>query len=494
MKRLIYFYFLFFAFVACDNELDEQPLSNTTSIEYTNQESLQLLFADIFSKAIKDSKELRQIIKTESIKQFDNDYDVLYQLIKDKEIEGISISEYLSHYLDDQNLILEIESNLPLLTILVPELPDFNAESWNIDTDIPEIAILQSDGIVLMKNMENTFSEFPNYVTPAFPTLVIKNNERLKICDSGTLKSSGDNPVSFDFIDECFNPQNNISTLKSAQLDESYFDSAIINAFNLDLDWQRDHIYYGLTNTNLSGAFRPNYSEFFTHFTFVGDYSSWMDKISDQEDPEEVDNLSITDMTSKEKVLHNLWTDGAFEFQIRVLINSTNGMGSTLTKYFSAKPNELIEVTSWKTVYIGYPFKCNVYIPEELGNKYYNPDLELLAWDLANYGMSWKFTISEVDPSQEVSETAEITSVYATNFDIDGDIIKVGLKFGGSYKETYQSSCTIKTKLESDDLGECILSFGEPVITSKDPSTNLYNIREISTGWCSFSIIPRKVY
>ncbi len=498
MKTLSLLGLLFILLISCDKDSSEIHTDdlNLSKEYYTYEDRLQLKFSDIFSKAIKDSKELRNLIKNESLKQFDNDHDVLYQLVKDSKVEGVSLSEYLSKYSDEKNIIAEIESKLPLLTILVPELPDFNAGSWDIDSEVPKIAVLKSNGIVLMENLEDTFSEYPSYAIPTFPTLVIKKNERVKVSDSGLLKSSGNNGVSFDFIDQCFNPQNNENILKSSGLDESFFDPAIINAYNLGMEWHRDHIYYGLTNTTLKGEFRPNYSEYLTNFILEGDYSSWFDKISDQAgDPKQNDNLSIDQISSKEKCLQYFWTDGAFEFQVRVLINSKNGMGSTLTKYFSAKPNELIEVTEWETRYIGYPFKHNIYLPKKVINKYYNPNLELLAWDLENYGMAWKFSIYEIDSSQELTETAEISSVYAMNFNLESTVKKkVGLKFGGSNTETHKSSCVIKTKLESDDLGEAILSFNEPIIISKESSTNHYNTREITTGWCSFSIIPRKVY
>lgn len=39
-------------------------------------------------KSLNESKALRNLIKNESLKMFDNDYDVLYQMIKDEKLEN----------------------------------------------------------------------------------------------------------------------------------------------------------------------------------------------------------------------------------------------------------------------------------------------------------------------------------------------------------------------------------------------------------------------
>ena len=43
-------------------------------------------FASILSKAVYQHKSLRDFLKTEALEQFDENYDVLYALVRDKQI------------------------------------------------------------------------------------------------------------------------------------------------------------------------------------------------------------------------------------------------------------------------------------------------------------------------------------------------------------------------------------------------------------------------
>lgn len=103
--------------------------------------ALQRSFAKILAKAVKNDPNIRAFLKEEALKQFDNDYDVLYQIVKDKKINGLeTLHEKLVKYANSQNELENIESKLPLLTIFIPNLPNFSPEIWNTNTEIPLIA------------------------------------------------------------------------------------------------------------------------------------------------------------------------------------------------------------------------------------------------------------------------------------------------------------------------------------------------------------------
>jgi len=54
-----------------------------TPADVAETNRLQTVFAKALAKAIQTDEPLRVYLKTEATKQFDNDFDILYQVIKD---------------------------------------------------------------------------------------------------------------------------------------------------------------------------------------------------------------------------------------------------------------------------------------------------------------------------------------------------------------------------------------------------------------------------
>ena len=74
-------------------------------------------------KVFNESLMARNLIKNEALKMIDNDYDVLYQLVKDEMLEdNITFEQYIGKYIEMDKL-LSINEKFPTLTIFVPELP-----------------------------------------------------------------------------------------------------------------------------------------------------------------------------------------------------------------------------------------------------------------------------------------------------------------------------------------------------------------------------------
>ena len=121
------------------------------------------------------------------------------------------------------------------------------------------------------------------------------------------------------------------------------------------------------------GKFNNNYSEFITSFKLS---TAALNAISDQSgDPILKQAKSALSQPS--------WTEGDFEFRVTVLINATNGIGSTITKIFTAKGSDLYTVF--------YKKVGSSYVVESIYPKEFNPNIELVPWDLQSYSLGWKF-------------------------------------------------------------------------------------------------------
>lgn len=504
MKSRIFFIGIFatMLLIGCQKgKFAEEKFAKENELIVKDQKDiLQMKFAKVLSIAVANNSELRSLIKTEALKNFDNDDDVLYQLIRGVNIGENTVSELLSSYAESEEEFKTIEESLPLLTILVPTIPNFTLEGWNPTTEIPQIAVrlIKNSEVPLYDNNGNQ-TMIPSGAVPGFPILVVKQNERLKVNSSSDLKSAeiyaSDGKFAFNFLDSAFDGSKlNRNKEKRLMFSQTEIDPVNIEAYNSGVEWHRDYVYYGLTPTITRGAFRENYYEYITSFTMLG--SSWYGKIADQ--------------TGDPKIsTNNTWTDGAFEFKVTVLLNATNGVGTTIDKYFSAKGSDLVKPSySTYSGRQGGPITVtHYYILNSIISKPYNPNLELVKWNLKEYGSSWKISISEIDNPEEYTNTEEISSTFATNFEISatgGILEKVGLKFGASATNTSKSTFSVKTSLTTDILGDAILNFSDPIIIGEHvPNSGssgrgsefyAYQTNEINTGWVSLSIEPKKKY
>jgi hypothetical protein len=154
--------------------------------------------------AISDNNEFRKLIKTESLKMFDGDYDILLSNIVDKKIEPVTedqksvdkdfnvrdllencynSSRTTSGLKDSKSIIDDLITKYPYLQISVP----VNAEKWNDETYIPVITFLPEEYNDL------TTSELTGYTSegktiavdavtlPEEPVIVISMNERISL-------------------------------------------------------------------------------------------------------------------------------------------------------------------------------------------------------------------------------------------------------------------------------------------------------------------------
>ncbi|WP_300906049.1 hypothetical protein [uncultured Bacteroides sp.] len=127
---------------ACQkDELSGTNQSATESV--SEKETLLSNFAEVLSKVIYDRQDVREFLKSEAIKQFDKNYDVLYVLVKDKMIGGSTFRDILVEY-SSEDEIAHIEDGIPLLNILIPEIAFFGINADNMDCEDSEIPVAVS--------------------------------------------------------------------------------------------------------------------------------------------------------------------------------------------------------------------------------------------------------------------------------------------------------------------------------------------------------------
>ncbi len=487
-------------FSSCTNEQvidDIKPQNTMQDISKDQRDIYKETFGKAFAAALEESQELRQLVKDEALKMFNKDYDVLYYTIKDHELSGQkSVRELLLKYLENEEQLLEIERELPLLTIFVPTLPEnsFSAQLWDISEEIPAVGITTSKTNDV-KIVEANGKEYMlgSDLIPAFPVVVIKENERIvanapNSRSRATGKSFTAGNSEFHFLADCFD--GSIEDVTEENLRDTPFpDEKLLEAYNIYSNqdgWHRDYIYYNISPSQDRGEFSYDYQEHITTFKLNGDPLTALVKIADQTgDPK----LQV-DGSTNPSVVGSYWTGGFFEFKVTTLINSKT-IGTSLTSYFPAKPTELFSI-SFKR---GGPLNA-FYIPVFNYLKTMRVDLPVFAWDLNDYGASITIDIEEVDAVEEVQTTTKRSSEFATNFGIEGTLKKIGLKFGATNKETRSQDITRTVTLGNDILGSVIVNFADNVFVSRYFHPNfqwVYQTREYSTGWYTISVEPKKV-
>jgi hypothetical protein len=486
-------------FSSCNNSIDVKT-SSSMSRELDYQQKVK--FGKALATALSKNLDLRVLLKEEAMKMFDKDYDVLYASVKDRMLQnGKTFREELSSSFNNLGELESIEKNQPLLTIFVPSLPEesFSAESWDVSTEVPMVAISSrmTNDVVAYDGMGKELLIKSNLI-PAFPIVVIKDNERIRLTNNSTTNLSKTTSFRVDkseyaFLSPEFDASYKPKTARSDArvLNINSIDQKVRDAYNIyrNVDgWQRDYIYYDISPSQPNGEFKVNFQERITDFRMIGDPTAAFNKLSDQTgDP----TLQVS------RNPNSGWTNGFYEFKVSALINGRNGVGQELVTYFPATPTELFSLT-YSTTRIGW---LTFYIPSVTGLNTKTLNLPIFSWDLNAYSTSIKIAIEEVDLTETIfiSDTRQVE--FATNFGIEGVLKKIGLKFGASNKEIQTQTITRTFTQGNDSLGEVIINFADNVIVStltiNRPwpygPTEVAVTREYATGWYSFSFEPIRV-
>ena len=115
-------------------------------------------------------------------------------------------------YLDPE-LLTSVETQIPNLTVFVPKLPEnsFSAELWDVNNEAPCVGIRtkETNDIPAFDSEGKEYLIEAQYI-PAYPIVVIKENERVFADDectrSGSISTSfiSTNNMRFRFVDNVF--------------------------------------------------------------------------------------------------------------------------------------------------------------------------------------------------------------------------------------------------------------------------------------------------
>ncbi len=465
-------------------------------------------FSIALAQAMSESLALRHFIKYEALKMFDKDYDILYYKLRNTLVDGErTFRDLLLPYFNKVSDLDDIESNCPLLTILVTNLPNdiFSAESWNIETESPYVAYIP-DGVTYFNYVRSDGSEFhldKGHLLFS-PFVIVKLSDRVSVSGVTLTKSQDQSVPVYDF---CFNlpffdPNVQDVTKTKAIVSRpkdpmwgdpnSYVPQKLVDAYNIyktSDGWQRDYIYYGLSPSKTHGAFSYDFQEAIHSFELIADKGepskALFNYLSDSpEDPE----------------LAGIVSEGYFEFMFRCYVNGTNGVGNISELTYQVDRNDLF-IIQWNQT-SGDPTTGPAGYISSIQPKRVEINLPIFNWDLSQYSSSIKISVEEVDPSGHTLVSEEFSGTVATNFEAtSAGFEKIGLKFGTSSTQTYKYKLQRVVYHENDALGDVTINFGDKFFIDYElynpgiPGlvADQYTTREYSSGMISLDVWPIKV-
>lgn len=503
---------------------EEIPTTKTRSVLSTQK--AQIKFAKILSKAVSANVDLRRFLKEEAMRQFDNDYDVFYPLVKDKIVtNGKTFRDILLSYCEGSNDLKEIEQSQELLNILIPDLTlfwDFNADKWNPEQN-EIVVICRSDEDRTMFENGETIGNLDKNEIPGFPCLVIKDNERMKVVNKQTRSGN----IVYAFSDAAFDGSKRIDKpLTRSSWDQaveatedltkpiqaSEFKADIVEAWKELKDvkhaCQRDYIYYGFKKDNKPGDLNRNIREELYRFNIK---PNAFKRIADQQgsDPSLQNTTQKKRYLTNEELLDRIWKDGNFEICFKSYIASKdNSKSMENTLVFSIRPRDLFTIEKVNIHHrhsTGFRHSKNVYSvsPDNLRAKWYYPSRSdkgnlvfVTPWDLYDHAVSIFMFVEEVDDVQEEKYTKTLMNQFTDKADfaagIDGGSkfkYNAKLSYGFSKLHSESSEATIITQKGSDNLGVLSFFFYDPIIRYQDNGG--YQLMNVSGGDVQATILPR---
>lgn len=496
---------------------NKSTLNNPQTAGYTevcDEQSAMENFSISLSKVVFSHPEVRDFLKNEALKRFDNDDEVFYPFIKDKQVGDLgSFRQLLINELGSEGKMEKIEKQLLTLTILVSDATwidkdGFCLENW--DTTDPYVAItyqekdgtckkLFGDGCLLGTIEKGTI--------PGGPVLIVKESERL----AASIPTKG-GEVEYSFLYDAFDASKNepdtkdnysVEWLNEAQGNSSdYIHPIALNQINPDIlrahnlflgneyACQNDYIFYGMTSNEQKGRIRTDVRSKIYRFKlnpqkFVRVFDDPYGQETRLYDAYEIDDgghgYGMQD--SKECVYSKLWADGALEIRFTIKTGGTDGIGVYSVKgrdLFTVKDN-IVKKEQWAATlikwYISWRYSFNEdnnYARDKysLSPKWYYPkdNFTLPVWDLVNLS-SYHIQIDELDSGattvseQSVSiKCASSTTNKINNDNQKGEKTELGWTANDEVLRTLKQTISVTDK--DDDLGLLSISYSDKYIRS----------------------------
>ena len=484
-------------------------------------------FSQILSEVVSNEELVREFIREESLKQFDKDYDVFYPLVKDKCINGDkSFKDYLVEY-SDERTISKIEGELPLLNIYVPDyswIGAFSVNSWNPSEG--DIAVAYKKGSRILIYISGSYvGDLEENEYPDFPVLIIKNNERLRY---NRQTKSGEQ---YSFIDDVFDKSKTCETKVEwrEHYDQLYeiaepdnyvspevLDERVISAYNEfkgdDTKYQRDFVYFGLSNNNSTGRLNTYIREFLYKFRFANALNGGLYDTKEDANPEFVDghmpssydtkrdSLSLNNLRNKDFRI-----EGNLEMQFYIISGNKNGASNVTLKVMTIPFNELFTYDKVRVEYRHkrwFSPKKWVYSLDEkcLVPLWYVANLEFPmsdnpVWNIGETSTNVKIKIVEMDSGEIITSENEFTYNTATNVTTSSSQSSEGYTVKNDYSvsqsTSHRSKYSVSLTNGSDELGEVVLSYTDPVISGQ--KGDKYLMRTYSSSDVELMIMPRHI-
>lgn len=516
--------FLMLGVASCSNEVDVASSSKTENVfnvsSLTKPEAKER-FASILSQVVYQHENVREFLKNEALKEFDENHDVLYALVRDEKVGDSTFRQLLLANSSEKELSA-IEQIVPLLNIYLPAVVFKDLEPQNFDTrnnEIPIAAVTDSSAILYMNGVRG--GEVPRGEIPAFPLLVVNENTRVELPAPAVRGISEDEVV---FKSPNYNRKRNNVT--RATYDSEHLDWKILEAFRLfnednnsnsQMAFQREFIYYGMTPTKTKGKLNRGVREYINSIEVS---PKLYFRISDDRDTQNVyvrDPYVETNYVEKlggpgydyTTLIDKMWKQGTYNFKFEIY---TSNREQPYEVYIPAEPRDLwdFNIYHYRRHKTWFRREFNTYSinPAQFISKCYNLEkfsAMLPAWDLPNEGFIRYVNIFEEDVAETKEYTDEYTFETVDKSNFKGGL-KLGLGFGGdanssdngvSFGGDNSSETTrritkrvhVSRTEGSDALGKIRISYFDPIV--RRAVNGQYELNEYSTGGLLFTIIAK---
>lgn len=460
-------------------------------------------------------------MKAEAVKQFDNDYDVFYPMVKDKIVtDGKSFRDILLSYCETPNELTEIEQSQLLLNILIPDLTlfwDFNAEKWDANNEEIVVMCRDDESNTMYENGED-IGQIAKGNIPGFPCLVIKNNERLRVKNANTRSDE----TTYEFISDAFDGSKRIERPVTR---DSYSDidwdipddlnqytsnlsDDLIKAWEVSKEipqaYQRDYIYYGMDNTHRTGVINYDFQEELYRFRINPNV---FDRLSTEGYDPVLGYTKKGGRATTEELRDKIWSDGNFDFRFHIIRIVNNNLTELKEIPISVPAKDVFTIEKIHLHHINptaFRHSKNIYTvePQYIKSKWIYPSkLEsngssavlLGTWDLFANSENILIRVEEFDQSTKKTETFTVQHQTVNKADISSTNNNVKTEFGYSYTTTTSSTVSTETTEASDFLGTIDIHFKNPIIDAEDKVNGTYHLFDSNGGAVVATIIPKNV-
>lgn len=507
---------------SCKKEFNSnaKPQQKTNSV---TKQKAEESFGKAFAKSL-SNQGLREVIKSEALKKFDNDFDILYAAIKDEKLENGQTVQQLVESNYDKGVDKDVLFAVPTLTIFVPNLGFFSAEKWDSKNIIPQVAVAHATSDKLNDKIRTftslgTETNLSYLQKPNIPTIVVKENERV---DAISINSEEINSkkISFRYRNVAFEnayekkqlevskklilysamesgrtrdtssgggrtyvPSRHYDTSSLSGVSDSTVDYAAYN----ELKPQRDYIYYNIDTSvhKDSGRLNKNYVECISAI--------------------QLENMNTF------KFISDDWTDGDLELYFNIFLLPRDSSAVNMLTKVAIIPQEELADSAKTEAYTsrdrnGKIVTTTNIIPEQI--KIYSGSpfpIKIDTWDNYKYGSTWKISVYEYDPGGQTTVTTSVSSTYTNNFKGDAGVnigvVKIGAEYGYTDAKTNSQTISYQITDASEQLGDAIINYDDNIYTKKQysntgraPLFKYYGEKDmVSTGGIKIFVEPEKI-